>query len=265
MNNENNQQHSIQQVYAYIRVSTEQQSLEAQRCAVADFALRKNLIGKIEYFEDTVSGFKVHWRKRKIAKLIEQLQPGDSVVFPEISRISRKMIEILEVLEILSTKKVIVYMIKPDEVIDDSLSSRMFVLMSGLFAEFERSLISQRTKEGQAAARARGKFAGRPKGTAETRMLDAWGEQIFEWLDIGLSLVDILKLINNGREKPLSYQTLLDWMDFRNVPKKRDKLELDIYKQELKQARNDFRQKMKEIKAIEKTKSLESKQSHSPA
>jgi len=240
-------------IYAYIRVSTEQQSLEAQRGAVADFALRKS---KIQYFEDTVSGFKVHWRKRKLAKLIDQLQPGDSVVFPEISRISRKMIEILEVLEILSTKKVIVYMIKPDEVIDDSLSSRMFVLMSGLFAEFERSLISQRTKEGQAAARAKGHFAGRPKGSAETRMLDAWGDKIFHWLSLGLLLTDIVKLINDGREKPMPLQTLLNWMDYRGLPKKRDQLEQDEYKERLKEAKGKFKQAMKELKEKQEAKAL---------
>jgi len=268
MDNQPNQRDS--KIYAYLRVSTTMQgdqSIESQRSAVVAFAFEKGFIGQIQYFEDIVSGYKVHWQKRKIAKLVDSLQPGDVVIFPELSRVSRKISEIFQLLDILRDKKVTVHVIKPKFDVDDSIQSKVLTFAFTLSAEIEREMISQRTKEGQAAARARGKFAGRPKGTSETRMLDAWGEQIFEWLDIGLSLVDILKLVNNGREKPLSYQTLLDWMDFRSVPKKRDKLELDIYKQELKQARNDFRQKMKEIKAIEKekAKSLESKQSHSPA
>ena len=46
------------------------------------------------------------------------------------------------------------------------------VTMFSLFAEIERDLISERTKEGIAAARAKGKVIGRPKGTLGKSMLE---------------------------------------------------------------------------------------------
>lgn len=241
-------------IYAYLRVSTEQQSVEAQRGAVVEFAVKRNLIGQITYFEDTVSGYKVSWRKRKLKKLIDQLQAGDVVIFPEISRISRKLVEILEVLEILSTKQITVYVIKPEFSIEDTLMSKMFVMMMGFFSETERMLISQRTKEGQAAARARGNFAGRPKGSAETRMLDEWGDKIFHWLSLGLMQVDILRLINDGREKPLAVQTLIEWMRFRDVPLKRYVKNPDEYRTKLKESRVKFHDAMKKLKEKQEVK-----------
>ena len=46
----------------------------------------------------------------------------------------------------------------------------MMVTMFGLFAEIERDLISERTKEGLIAARAKGKVLGRPKGNGKSRL-----------------------------------------------------------------------------------------------
>ena len=52
------------------------------------------------------------------------------------------------------------------------LRTKVMIALFGLFAEVERDLISERTKEGLAAAKAKGKLLGRPKGALGTSRLD---------------------------------------------------------------------------------------------
>ena len=49
------------------------------------------------------------------------------------------------------------------------LRTKVMIALFGLFAEVERDLISERTKEGLAAAKAKGKRLGRPKGALHLR------------------------------------------------------------------------------------------------
>lgn len=68
------------------------------------------------------------------------------------------------------------------------------VTMFGLFADIERELISMRTKEGLAAARAKGKLLGRPKGTLGKSKLDGKEEEIKRLLGLGVSQSSIAKI-----------------------------------------------------------------------
>ena len=59
-----------------------------------------------------------------------------------------------------------------------------------------------------AAVKAQGKQLGRPKGSRnKERVLDPYKEQILRYLEMGLNLVAIRKLINHQLEKPLSYNS----------------------------------------------------------
>ena len=69
--------------------------------------------------------------------------------------------------------------------------------MFGLFAEIERYLISERTKEGIQRAREEGKKIGRPKGIG-TSKLDQYKQDIIEWRAKGLSVSSIAKLTGAG-------------------------------------------------------------------
>ena len=74
------------------------------------------------------------------------------------------------------------------------------------FAESERDFISIRTKQGLAAARAKGKQLGRPKGSKnKERKLDPYRDQIQQYLAMKLPLASIRKIINNQREEEISY------------------------------------------------------------
>ena len=76
------------------------------------------------------------------------------------------------------------------------------------FAEAEREFISIRTKQGLTAAKAKGKKLGRPKGSRnKERILDTHRDQILDYLQMGLNLAAIRKIINNQLEKPISYNS----------------------------------------------------------
>src|SRR5690606_6506083 len=73
-------------------------------------------------------------------------------------------------------------------------------------AATEREYISLRTKQGLAAARAKGKQLGRPKGSRnKERVLDPYRKQIREYLQRGLTPAAVRKLINSRLAQPLSY------------------------------------------------------------
>lgn len=73
------------------------------------------------------------------------------------------------------------------------------VTMFGLFAEIERDLISMRTKEGLAAAKASGKKLGRPKGILGKSKLDGREDEIRELLALDISKASIAKITGVDR------------------------------------------------------------------
>jgi DNA invertase Pin-like site-specific DNA recombinase len=79
------------------------------------------------------------------------------------------------------------------------LKTKMMIAMFGLFAEIERDLISERTKEGLAAARAKGKMIGRPKGVLGKSKLDGKEEEIRLLLSKGVGKSSIAKIMGVSR------------------------------------------------------------------
>ena len=79
------------------------------------------------------------------------------------------------------------------------LQTKVMVALFGLFAEVERDLISERTKEGMAAARAQGKMLGRPKGLPGKSKLDGKENDLREQMGKGLSISSIAKLLGVSR------------------------------------------------------------------
>ena len=80
------------------------------------------------------------------------------------------------------------------------------VALFALFAEVERDLISERTKEGLAKARANGKRLGRPKGSLGKSRLDGKEGEIRHLLSIGVSKASIAKI--TGVSRPTLYDFL---------------------------------------------------------
>lgn len=148
--------------YAYIRVSTEKQTVENQKQEIQRFCESKDLeVDK--WIKETVSGTKAK-ENRRLGALLKRMKKGDTLIISEISRLSRKMMDIMQILSLCMEKEVTVYSIKEGYELGDTIVSKVLAFAFGLSAEIERNLISQRTKEGLARAKANGVKLGRKKG-----------------------------------------------------------------------------------------------------
>jgi DNA invertase Pin-like site-specific DNA recombinase len=85
------------------------------------------------------------------------------------------------------------------------LQTKVMIALFGLFAEVERDLISERTKEGIAAARARGQLLGRPKGALGKSKLDGKEEEIRLLLQKQVSKTSIAKIVEVSRTALLHF------------------------------------------------------------
>jgi len=136
----------------YARVSTEEQSLGAQLDAL-------RAAGCAEIVEEQASGG-ARARPRLRAAL-ERVGPGDTLVVARIDRLARSLSHLLEVVEGLRARGA--HFRSLADPIDTTSPSGVLVLqMLGAVAEFERSLIRERTRAGLAASRARGRVGGHP-------------------------------------------------------------------------------------------------------
>lgn len=181
--------------YAYLRVSTDRQDLENQRFGVAEYCQAHGL-NLDEVVTDTKSG-KVSWRTRDLAGLIARLQPGDTLVIPEVSRLSRSLQDTFDFLAEAARRRVIVRIVKQGFTIDGSLQSTVLVTAFGLASEIEREFISQRTREALARRKREGQKLGRPagKGNAKTKLTGRESE-VDNYLKLGLKAPAIAKLMN---------------------------------------------------------------------
>ena len=197
-------------VYAYLRVSTDQQDVDNQRHGILEYANQRNITG-LQFVEDSASG-KIKWRERKSGDLLlKTMQTGDTVLFSEVSRMARSTLQILEILEHCAEQEFVVHIVKQNMVFDDSLNSKITATVLGLAAEIERDFISMRTKEALAKRKAEGVVLGRPKGKAKKLKLDKKSAEIKKYLEMGISKSAICKLVD------CAPSTLYEWLERRKV------------------------------------------------
>ncbi len=198
----------------YLRVSTADQDNGKFRHEILEFANNKGL-GKVKFVEEKVSGT-VEWRKRELATILDKLKKNDSLIVPELSRLGRSTLGILEVLKVAKEKGVNVYAVKGNWQLDDSIQSKVMVLMFSMLSEIERDLISIRTKEALAARKAKGLPMGRPKGTGKSK-LDEHKDEIKAFLETGSTYKWIAKKYS------MSDAGFYKWM---NKPENKDLLKI---------------------------------------
>lgn len=161
--------------YGYLRVSTADQDLEKDKYNVLEFA--NNLASvPVLWVEEKVSG-KVHWRKRAIGDLVDQMVAGDTLIVSELSRLGRSMLECMEILSICTEREIRVYAVKGSWRLDNSIQSKIVAMAFSMAAEIERDMISSRTKEALAARKRAGVKLGRPAGPGKSK-LDKWRPEI---------------------------------------------------------------------------------------
>lgn len=155
-------------VYAYIRVSTAEQSSSSQEYEIRHWAEKEGIvIGKWE--SESVSGI-VPPARRKLGRLIRRMKAEDLLVCTEISRLGRNMLMIMSILNDCASRNIRIHTIKDNFDLNNNINSKIIAFAFALAAEIERNLISQRTKEALADRKAAGVRLGRPPGSYKRRV-----------------------------------------------------------------------------------------------
>lgn len=196
-------------ILGYIRVSTDKQNLENQKHKILNYAQAHKLI--IDEFVELEISSKGDQKKRKIDELFLKLKKDDTLICTELSRLGRNMLEILNLIERFNEVGIKLIFVNQPELStnQNSALSSLLLAIYGYFAQTEREIISERTKQGLAAARKSGVKLGRPKGArAKVRVLDPFNLEILNLLNMDVSQSSILKILNSKLEKPVTITTL---------------------------------------------------------
>lgn len=138
----------------YIRVSTEEQNLDAQRAALAKAGCEK-------IFEDQLSGKNKDDRSGLLLAL-DTIKKGDTLVVWKTDRLSRKLKDILEMIDFLKDRGVTFLSITED--VDTTTATKELAFhVQASVAQWERRIIGERTKDALAARKARGVKLGPPR------------------------------------------------------------------------------------------------------
>lgn len=179
---------------AYLRTSTDKQDLSHQKLEILEFARRQGLHVD-EYVEITISSQKTS-KQRRIDELVQMLNETDVLIVTELSRLGRSTAEVIAIVNALVERNIRLIMIKQNlDIHRQDMNSKIMITLFSLFAELERDLISQRTKEALAAKKAQGQTLGKPKGTLQKSKFDNEAARIKELLGYGLSVRKIAKLL----------------------------------------------------------------------
>jgi site-specific DNA recombinase len=174
----------------YMRVSTSDQSIDAQWHAICSFLASKSITEYQIYQDEGFSG--KNDNRPALKTLLDDCKQGkvERVVVYKLDRLFRSLQDLLSTLELFRTLNITFVSIS--ESIDLSTPmGRLMMQLVGAFAEFERNLIVERTTLGLRAAMLRGSKPGRPQTIGnETR------SRVITHLEAGLSLRKIATLEN---------------------------------------------------------------------
>lgn len=157
-------------IYAYIRVSTDKQTIENQRFEILKYGSSKR-IHIDEWIEETISG-STNAENRKLGKVLKALKKDDILIVSELSRLGRNLMEVMSILHTCMERESKVFAIKEGYELGNNISSKVLAFAFSLSAEIERNVISQRTKEAMSRMKSEGLPVGRPKGalSKETKL-----------------------------------------------------------------------------------------------
>jgi DNA invertase Pin-like site-specific DNA recombinase len=144
----------------YVRVSTVDQNTARQLDQLSLDGLKM-----VKTFEDHASGKSTS--RPALAACLDYCREGDTLHVHSMDRLARNLEDLLRIVRQLNEKGVAVQFHKPSlkfSSADDDPMAMLTLQLLGAFANFERSLINERIREGVAIARAAGKYkGGKPK------------------------------------------------------------------------------------------------------
>ena len=179
------------QLVGYIRVSSFEQNPERQ---LEGIKLNKRFI-------DKVSGGALD--RPQLQEMLDYVREGDNVIVHSMDRLARNMVDLRKLVSDLNDRNIKVKFVKEglEFTGDDSPTSNLILSIIGSIAEFERSLIRERQREGIELAKKKGKYKGRKPALTEEQIL-----QLQEQIAQGTKKVEVAKHFG------ISYPTLCKYL-----------------------------------------------------
>lgn len=149
-------------ILGYARVSTKDQNLDGQRDALLSVSAE-------EIFADTITG--TARSRPQLDQLLKELRSGDVVVVTKYDRLARSLKDLHEIFDLIHARGAGFRSLGED--IDTTTPAGWLVFhVFASIAQFDRERIVERTKEGLAAARRRGRGGGRPPALSPAQKVE---------------------------------------------------------------------------------------------
>ncbi|KVN06839.1 recombinase family protein [Burkholderia diffusa] len=148
----------------YARVSTDEQSLGLQLDALTRAGC------ELVYTDQGVSG--ADFNRPGLDAALKKLAPDDTLVVWRLDRLGRSLGKLIDLVSFLANRNIHFHSLS-ESINTASSGGKLIFHIMGALAEFERSLISERTRAGMAAARARGTLLGRRRRLTPDQQIEA--------------------------------------------------------------------------------------------
>lgn len=180
-------------IYGYARVSSAGQAIDGNSLEAQSELLKANGAQKI--FSDVYTGTKLH--RPELDKLMDEIHPGDTLIVTKLDRIARSVKGGIEIIDSLLAKDVSVNILNMG-VMNNTPTGKLIRTVMLAFAEFERDMIVERTREGKKIASQRPDYKEGRKPTEYDRSLfDVLHEQVEKRI---LTVTDAAKQLGVTRQ-----------------------------------------------------------------
>ena len=166
----------------YARVSTDEQNLDLQIDALTAAGC------EAIYTDDGISG--IAKERDGLSQALSAIKKGDILVVWKLDRLGRSLGFLCNLIEQFKTQGA-GFQSLTDGIDTTTTGGKLVFHIMGALAEFERDLISERTKAGMKAAKKRGKHIGRPKALSQGQI-----EHMHELLKQGKTQGEVAELLS---------------------------------------------------------------------
>lgn len=147
----------MRMIFGYARVSTQDQNLDLQLDALKEYGVER-------VFSEKMTGTRKD--RPQLEEMLKYVRSGDTVVVWKLDRIGRSTKHLVDIVNEFGEQGIHFVSLKDGIDTSTATGKLVFTIFAGL-AEFERDMISERTRAGLQSARARGRKGGRPSADAE--------------------------------------------------------------------------------------------------
>lgn len=199
VNKMNKRKGSTMANYIYARVSTEGQDIKAQVSELKDYAL-SNMMKVEEVFSYVISSGE-SLEKRGVTTLKNRVEEGDTILFTEVSRLGRSLVDTMQFIQELTDNGVrLIFTRQNIDTKYEELDHTAFILLTNLtmMAEVEKRFLVQRTKATLKKKKEQGVKVGRPanpKGTFSKSKFDKHRHDIQLLLNAGKSVREVSTML----------------------------------------------------------------------